>query len=54
LHLPAGWLQNDGASFDRLRMRRNENGIYQVPQRNFLILSLSKDAREALQQTFTA
>jgi hypothetical protein len=32
------------ASFDRLRMRKIENGISRMPQRKNLILSLSKDA----------
>jgi hypothetical protein len=35
---------NSHASFDRLRMRKIADGLCQGPQRNVLILSLSKDA----------
>src|SRR5438067_104721 len=34
----------EGASFDRLRMRKIENGMCQMPRRKDLMPSLSKDA----------
>ena len=38
-----------GASFDKLRMRKSEIGICQMPVRKDLILTLSKDAHAIMQ-----
>src|SRR6185437_4134368 len=46
-----GVLQQDPASFDRLRMRTFLGGIYQGPFAFSLILSLSKDAKLVLQHS---
>jgi hypothetical protein len=42
-------LHSGRASFDKLRMRKIEDGIGMMPRRTDLILSLSKDAQAALQ-----
>jgi hypothetical protein len=42
------WRHRRHASFDKLRMRKIENGISTMPRRKNLILSLSKDAPAGL------